>query len=245
MLRKDETAAGQTYKYAKVTRVHTSADGKVRAVDIEYKLPGELVFRTTTRPIHKLVLVVPVEEQASAGDQAGGEGVQPEQAAPLAEEVPEPAHTEGVEVAEATPPAAQPEPTQQRGAEPAGEEGGLIEATPRSTPSGEGATEPTIKLKKVISRKKAGKQARTIVVTMLKEEAEMVDIGARPKKRGRPRKTPNVDPPDPHKGSVLDPEKGVCAYPVDGGAILGRGGPDPHSRDRERQLAPDEGRGKT
>ncbi len=29
VLRKDETAAGQTYKYAKVVRVHTSEDGKV------------------------------------------------------------------------------------------------------------------------------------------------------------------------------------------------------------------------
>jgi hypothetical protein len=80
---------------------------------------------------------------------------------------------------------------------------------------------------------------------MPKEEAEIVDLGVKPKKRGRPRKTPNVDPPDPHKGSVLDPEKGVCADPVDGGAILGGGGPDPHSRDRERQLAPDKGSGKT
>jgi hypothetical protein len=44
---------------------------------------------------------------------------------------------------------------------------------------------------------------------------------------------------------VSDPGKGVCADPVDGGAILERGGPDPHSRDRERQLAPDKGRGKT
>jgi hypothetical protein len=44
---------------------------------------------------------------------------------------------------------------------------------------------------------------------------------------------------------VSDPGKGVCADPVDGGAILGKGGPDPHSRDRERQLAPDKGRGKT
>jgi hypothetical protein len=44
---------------------------------------------------------------------------------------------------------------------------------------------------------------------------------------------------------VLDPNKGVCADPVDEGAILGIGGPDPHSRDRERQLAPDKGSGKT
>ncbi len=49
MLRKDETAAGQTYKYARVTKVHVSTDdGRVRAADVEYKLPGEAVYRTTT-----------------------------------------------------------------------------------------------------------------------------------------------------------------------------------------------------
>ncbi len=84
MLRKDETAAGQTYKYAKVIKVHTSADGKVRAADIEYKLPGESVFRTTTRPIHKLVLVVPIEEQAIAGEQGEGGTTGAEQPAALA-----------------------------------------------------------------------------------------------------------------------------------------------------------------
>ncbi len=45
--------------------------------------------------------------------------------------------------------------------------------------------------------------------------------------------------------TVLDPGKGVCADPADGGAILGRGEPDPHGRDRERQMAPAKGRGKT
>ncbi len=44
---------------------------------------------------------------------------------------------------------------------------------------------------------------------------------------------------------VLDPGKGACADPVDRGAILGKGEPDPHSKDRERQLAPDRGRGET
>ncbi len=47
-----------------------------------------------------------------------------------------------------------------------------------------------------------------------------MDIGARPRRRGRPRKTPNVDPPDPHKGSVLYPGKGECADPVNEDAIL-------------------------
>jgi hypothetical protein len=45
--------------------------------------------------------------------------------------------------------------------------------------------------------------------------------------------------------TVLYPEKGVCAVPVDKGAILGEGGGKPHSSDKERQLAPDIGGGKT
>jgi hypothetical protein len=229
VLRKDETAAGQTYKYAKVIKVHTSSDGKVRAADIEYKLPGEAVFRTTTRPIHKLVLVVPIEEQVSAVDQAGEGDAEPRQLAPLATAEPEPVQPEEVGATEVAPPAKEPEPAHQGGVEAAGKE----------------VARPTVKYKKVISRKKAGKQARTIIVTMPKEEAEIMDVGARPKKRGRPRKAPSVDPSDPHKGSVLDPGKGVCADPVNGGTILGKGGLDPHSRDRERQLAPDKGRGKT
>jgi hypothetical protein len=245
VLRKDETAAGQTYKYAKVVKVHTSTDGKVRAADIEYKLPGESAFRTTTRPIHKLVLVVPVEEQVSAVGQARGEDARPGQAAPLVEEAPVPARTEETGAAEVALPEVRPEAAHQEGVEAAGEGRGLTEARPRPPQGGERAARPAIKFRKVISRKKAGKQARTIIVTMPKEEAEMVDIGAKPKKRGRLRKNPNVDPPDPHKGSVLYPGKGVCADPVNGGAILGRGGPNPHSRDRERQLAPDTGRGKT
>jgi hypothetical protein len=68
----------------------------------------------------------------------------------------------------------------------------------------EGQKEPkmAVKYKKVISRKKAEEQARTIIVSVPKEEEEMVDIGIRPKKRGRPRNTPGTDPPDPRKGSV-------------------------------------------
>ncbi len=104
VLRKDETAAGQTYKYAQVTKVHTSADGKVRAADIKYKLPGESVFRTTTRPIHKLVLVAPIEEQVSVTDQAEEGEAEPGQLAPLAEAEPGPAQPE------VAPLAVEPEP---------------------------------------------------------------------------------------------------------------------------------------
>jgi hypothetical protein len=38
--RRDETADGQTHKYAQVVKVHEGADGMVRSKDIEYKLPG-------------------------------------------------------------------------------------------------------------------------------------------------------------------------------------------------------------
>ncbi len=94
-------------------------------------------------------------------------------------------------------------------------------------------------------KKEATKQRQTVIVAAPKEEAEMVDITAGPKKRGRPRKNPVVDPPDPHKGSVLYPEEGVCADPVDKGAILGEGGGKPPSSDKERQLATDIAGGKT
>jgi hypothetical protein len=239
VLRKDETAAGQTYKYAKVTKVHTSMDGKVRAADIEYKLPGESVFRTTTRPIHKLVLVVPIEEQVLAADQAEEKDTGPGQLAPLAGAEPGPVESE------LAPLATEPKPAHQGELGMAEKEESSDEAVPHPAQSEKRATRPAVKYKKVISRKKAGKQARTIIVTMPKEEAEIVDVGARPKKRGRPRKAPSVDPLDPHKGSVLDPGKGVCADPVDRGAILRKGKPDPPNKGRERQSAPDRGRGKT
>jgi hypothetical protein len=44
---------------------------------------------------------------------------------------------------------------------------------------------------------------------------------------------------------VPDPGKGVCADPVNGGAILGKGGPDPQGGNKERQLSPDKGKDKT
>jgi hypothetical protein len=41
-----------------------------------------------------------------------------------------------------------------------------------------------------------------------------------------------MDPPDPRKGSVPDPGKEVCADPVNGGAILGKGGRIPKAGTR-------------
>jgi hypothetical protein len=47
------------------------------------------------------------------------------------------------------------------------------------------------------------------------------------------------------KVNVPDPGKGVCADPVNGGAILEGRGPGPPGRNKECQLSPDKGRGKT
>ncbi len=44
---------------------------------------------------------------------------------------------------------------------------------------------------------------------------------------------------------VLNPGKGVCADPVEKGAILEVKGPGPPSGDSEGQLSPDRGGGKT
>jgi hypothetical protein len=230
VLRKDETAAGQTYKYARVTKVHVSADGRVRAADVEYKLPGEAGFRTTTRPIHKLVMVLPVEEQAAAGGQEREGVARAEEPEPLAVGEPEPPLKEEAKAVEAKEDLPSEDP-----------QGG----TPQAAEKRRGRPLLAVKHKKVISRKKAGEQARTIVVSVPEEEEQIMDIGAKQRKRGRPRKTPGTDPPDPRKGSVPDPGKGVCADPVNGGAILEGGGPGPPGGNKERQLSPDKGRGKT
>jgi hypothetical protein len=218
VLRKDETAAGQTYKYAKVVKVHTSADGKVRAADIKYKLPGESVFRTTTRPIHKLVLIIPVEEQVSAGATKA--------------ESPAPKHTEAGPVAI-------------REKDP-GEKKEEVPARPTTPPTQDKNTQkPVIRPKKVISRKKAGRQTRAVIVAAPKEEAEMVDIKTGPRKRGRPRKAPAPDSPGPNKGSVLYPRVGKCTDPVSEDAILEREGGNSPDRSEERQLVTDTGGDKT
>jgi hypothetical protein len=45
--------------------------------------------------------------------------------------------------------------------------------------------------------------------------------------------------------TVPDPGEGVCTDPVNRGAKLEGEGPGPPSGDKERQLSPDKGRGKT
>ncbi len=52
-----------------------------------------------------------------------------------------------------------------------------------------------------------------------------------------------TDPPDPHKGSVLDGTERVCVDPGEMGAILGAEGPGPPGGGKDRQLASDSGGG--
>jgi hypothetical protein len=46
-------------------------------------------------------------------------------------------------------------------------------------------------------------------------------------------------------GTVPDLGKGVCADPVNGAAILEKGGPESQGGNKEHQLSPDKGREKT
>jgi hypothetical protein len=66
-------------------------------------LPGESVFRTTTRPILKLVLVVPAEEQAIAGDREERGGAGADQPASLAVQGPGPTQQEEARATEMAP----------------------------------------------------------------------------------------------------------------------------------------------
>jgi hypothetical protein len=172
-----------------------------------------------------LVLVIPVEEQGLEANKIEGLPVPAQDKA--AEGTTVPPYEAGSQAV------SQAEPGVEDGEGPAEAETTPLQMevrAPQATPD---------------PKKEATKQRRAIIVATPKEEAEIVDKGANPKKRGRPRKNPVVDPPDPHKGSVLYPEKGVCADPVDEGAILGEGGGKPPSSDKERQLATDIGGGKT
>jgi hypothetical protein len=121
--------------------------------------------------------------------------------------------------------------------------------TKDSPPSKKEAKEkPTqkIKYKKVNPRKKAGRQTRTIIVTVPTKNEEIKDVGTTAKRRrGRPRQLQKTNSSDPCKGSVLDPGEGVCADPRRGVAILGVGGHGPPKGDEEHQLSPDRGGEKT
>jgi hypothetical protein len=61
VLIKNENAAGVEYQRGRVKATFPGEDGHVRSAEIEYKNPSEKVFRTTVRPIQKLVVIVPVD----------------------------------------------------------------------------------------------------------------------------------------------------------------------------------------
>jgi hypothetical protein len=184
--------------------------------DIEYKLPGETVYRTTTRPIHKLVMIMPMEEQAAASGLGREEVTRLEEPEPLPAKEPK-----AVEVGERL---------------PAGDSRGN---NPQQEKKAEKGSTLKVKCKKVSSRKKAGEQTRTIIVAVQKEEEEIIDVRAVKRKRGRPRKALGTEPLDPRKGSVLDPSKGVCTDPVERAPILEVKGLGPPVGVSERQLSPD------
>ena len=52
-----------TYRLGRVTEVEKGEDGLVRKAVLKYKLSGEKNFRTVSRPIHGIAVIVPVEEQ--------------------------------------------------------------------------------------------------------------------------------------------------------------------------------------
>ncbi len=54
-----------TYRLGRVEEAKAGSDGLVRTVVLKYKLPNEKKFRTVSRPIQGISVIVPVEEQMS------------------------------------------------------------------------------------------------------------------------------------------------------------------------------------
>ncbi len=63
VLVKNKTAAGVEYQRGRVVEAIHGEDGHVRSDQVEYKNPGERVFRRTLCPIQKVVVIVPADYQ--------------------------------------------------------------------------------------------------------------------------------------------------------------------------------------
>ena len=63
---KNETRA--TYRMGRVQEVRKGTDGHVRSVVLQYKLAHEKTFRTVSRPIHGICVIVPIEEQSQSAE---------------------------------------------------------------------------------------------------------------------------------------------------------------------------------
>jgi hypothetical protein len=219
VLRKGKTAASQTYKYARITRVHIGSDGKMRAADIEYKVPGESKFRSTTRPIHKLVLIVLVEELTMEEDEGPSDQEEREciDQSPETKERNEEEHdkVECEEQCKGGP--RKPENEERRPAEAKANGGAGCEVQEEETAS------------------EAKKEAIPMAPDIQYSDGidAIMDVGKAVKKsRGRPRK-PEIAggrgqeepvPPGPSKGSVTDKGTKRCVDPRGNEAILNVGG---------------------
>jgi hypothetical protein len=60
VLVKNETTAGEEFQRERVMEAIPREDGHVRSVQVEFKNPGEKVFRSTLRPIQKIAVIVPL-----------------------------------------------------------------------------------------------------------------------------------------------------------------------------------------
>jgi hypothetical protein len=179
----------------------------VRSADIKYRLPGETRYCTTTRPIHKLVLIIPVEEQTAGNSEEEAGITEPRRQEPRVVNKAEAEETKSDEPSQAE---------------------DISKDNPQGKREVKGKPAQKVKHKKINSRKKIGKQACTIIIAVPRENEEIKDIGVTARrKRGRPRKTPGTNPLDLRKGSVLDPGKGVCSDPRGWDATLGARGPGP------------------
>ena len=79
-LEKEASFGTPVWKVARVTEVHGSKDGTDRAVTLEYKNPGEDVFRSVNRALRSVALLLP-EDEITLGELVG---LAHEQAMPLA-----------------------------------------------------------------------------------------------------------------------------------------------------------------
>jgi hypothetical protein len=69
---KEETLAAKDYRLGMVREVFQGEDGRVRSASIEYKNPNEKVFRSTVRPIQKLILIVSDQKEDLSHQEAQG-----------------------------------------------------------------------------------------------------------------------------------------------------------------------------
>ena len=59
-----------TYRLGRVKEVKVGSDSLVRTVVLEYKLPNETKFRTVSRPVQGVSVIVPIEEQSTLNPNA-------------------------------------------------------------------------------------------------------------------------------------------------------------------------------